>query len=62
MPLADYFKFGGERSGDNIGGRSKDAPVLWAAQRKYEEKHERAEVRVDEEMDVGGEGGGGMGI
>ena len=34
-------------------GRSKDAPALWAAQRKYEEKHERAEVRADEEMDVG---------
>jgi len=24
-----------------------------AEQRKYEEKHERAEVRADEEMDVG---------
>jgi hypothetical protein len=24
-----------------------------AAQRKYEEKHEKAEVRADEEMDVG---------
>ena len=26
---------------------------MWAAQRKYEEKHERAQVREDEEMDVG---------
>ncbi|MBU4221208.1 MAG: hypothetical protein KKD46_03535 [Euryarchaeota archaeon] len=34
-------------------GRSKDAPAMWAAQMKYEEKHERAEVRADEEMDVG---------
>ncbi len=34
-------------------GRSKDAPALWAEQSKYEEKHERAEVRADEEMDVG---------
>ncbi len=33
--------------------RSKDAPALWAALRKYEEKHERSEVRADEEMDVG---------
>jgi hypothetical protein len=40
MPLADYFKVGGERSGDNLRGRSKDAPAMWAAQRKYEEKHE----------------------
>ncbi len=34
-------------------GRSKDAPALWQAQRKYEEKHEEPEVRADEEMDVG---------
>ncbi len=34
-------------------GRSKDAPALWEAERRYEEKHERAEVRADEEMDVG---------
>ncbi|NJD77493.1 MAG: ATP-binding protein [Candidatus Methanoperedens sp.] len=34
-------------------GRSKDAPALWEAQREYEEKHERAGVRADEEMDVG---------
>jgi hypothetical protein len=34
-------------------GRSKDAPALWAAQRKYEEKHEKPEVKADEEMDVG---------
>ncbi len=34
-------------------GRSKDAPALWQAQRKYEEKHEAPEVRADEEMDIG---------
>ncbi len=34
-------------------GRSKDAPALWQAQRKYEEKHEVSPVRADEEMDVG---------
>jgi DNA helicase HerA-like ATPase len=34
-------------------GRSKDAPALWAAQKKYEEKHRAPEVRADEEMDVG---------
>jgi len=33
--------------------RSKDAPALWAAQRKYEEKHQGVGVRADEEMDVG---------
>jgi hypothetical protein len=53
MPLADYFKVGGERAGDNLRGRSKDAPAMWAAQRKYEEKHEVHGVRADEEMDVG---------
>jgi len=34
---------------------------MWAEQRKYEEKHERDEVRTDEEMDVGCERGGEMG-
>lgn len=34
-------------------GRSKDAPAIWAAQRKYEEKYRAPEVRADEEMDVG---------
>lgn len=34
-------------------GRSKDAPAIWAAERKYEEKHRAPEVRADEEMDVG---------
>ncbi len=34
-------------------GRSKDAPKMWMAQRKYEEKHEAPEVRADEEMDIG---------
>ena len=34
-------------------GRSKDAPAIWAAERKYEEKHMAPEVRADEEMDVG---------
>ncbi len=34
-------------------GRSKDAPALWEAQRKYEQKHERAEVRADGGRDVG---------
>jgi len=42
-----------KRLTSDVRGRSKDAPALWAAQRKYEEKHERAEVRADEEMDVG---------
>jgi len=37
--------------------RRKDAPA--AAQRKYEGKYERVEVRADEEMDVGGVGSGG---
>jgi hypothetical protein len=37
----------------DVRGRSKDAPALWQAQRKYEEKHRGAEVRADEEMDVG---------
>ena len=32
--------------------------AMWAAQRKYEEKHEGAQVRADEEMDVGCKGGG----
>jgi DNA helicase HerA-like ATPase len=34
-------------------GRSKDAPALWATQKKYEEKHRAPDVRADEEMDVG---------
>ncbi|MCX9010022.1 MAG: ATP-binding protein [Candidatus Methanoperedens sp.] len=34
-------------------GRSKDAPALWKAQREYEEKHEKPDVRADEEMDIG---------
>ncbi len=34
-------------------GRSKDAPALWAAQRKYEEKHRAPELKADKEMDVG---------
>jgi len=34
-------------------GRSKDAPAMWAAQMKYEEKHQEAGMRADEEMDVG---------
>jgi hypothetical protein len=42
-----------KRLTSDVRERSKDAPVLWAAQRKYEEKHERTEVRADEEMDVG---------
>ncbi len=42
-----------KRLTSDVRGRSKDAPAMWAAQRKYEEKHERAEVRADEEMDVG---------
>ncbi|MDD5617392.1 MAG: hypothetical protein PHH85_14475 [Candidatus Methanoperedens sp.] len=37
----------------DVRGRSKDAPAMWEAQRKYEEKHERAQVRADKEMDVG---------
>jgi len=41
-----------KRLTSDVRGRSKDAPALWAAQ-KYEEKHERAQVRADEEMDVG---------
>ncbi len=42
-----------KRLTSDVKGRSKDAPTLWAAQRKYEEKHEKPEVRADEEMDVG---------
>ncbi|MCE8422606.1 MAG: ATP-binding protein [Candidatus Methanoperedens sp.] len=37
----------------DLKGRSKDAPELWAAERKYEEKHIALQVRADEEMDVG---------
>ena len=42
-----------EEADERCQGRSKDAPLLWAAQRKYEERHEKGEVRADEEMDVG---------
>jgi DNA helicase HerA-like ATPase len=42
-----------KRLTSDVKGRSKDAPALWQAQRKYEEKHEAPEVRADEEMDVG---------
>ena len=34
-------------------GRSKDAPAIWAAEKKYEEKHRAPEVKADAEMDVG---------
>ena len=42
-----------KRLTSDVRGRSKDAPLLWAAQRKYEEKHQGAGVRADEEIDVG---------
>ncbi len=42
-----------KRLTSDVRGRSKDAPAMWAAQRKYEEKHRGVGVRVDEEMDVG---------
>ncbi len=42
-----------KRLTSDVKGRSKDAPALWQAQRKYEEKHEAPEVRADEGMDVG---------
>ncbi len=42
-----------KRLTSDVKGRSKDAPAIWEAERKYEEKHERAGVRADEEMDVG---------
>ena len=42
-----------KRLTSDVRGRSKDAPALWAEQRKYEEKHQVAEVKADEEMDVG---------
>ncbi len=42
-----------KRLTSDTGGRSKDAPALWATQKKYEEKHRAREVRADEEMDVG---------
>jgi DNA helicase HerA-like ATPase len=42
-----------KRLTSDVKGRSKDAPALWAAQRKYEEKHRAPEVRADEEMDIG---------
>jgi len=42
-----------KRLTSDVKGRSKDAPALWQAQRKYEEKHEAPEVRADEEMDIG---------
>ncbi len=34
-----------KRLTSDVRGRSKDAPALWAAQRNYEEKHGKAEVR-----------------
>ncbi len=37
----------------DVKGRSKDAPALWQAQRKYEEKYPAPAVVADEEMDVG---------
>ena len=36
-----------KRLTSDAGERSKDAPLLWQAQRKYEEKHEKAEVKAD---------------
>jgi DNA helicase HerA-like ATPase len=42
-----------KRLTSDLKGRSKDAPALWAAERKYEEKHNAPEVKADEEMDVG---------
>ncbi|MCZ7393942.1 MAG: ATP-binding protein [Candidatus Methanoperedens sp.] len=42
-----------KRHTSDVKGKSKDAPALWQAQRKYEEKNEAPEVRADEEMDVG---------
>ncbi len=43
-----------KRLTSDVRGRSKDAPAMWAAKRKYEEKHQKARVRADEEMDVRG--------
>ncbi len=37
----------------DIKGRSKDAPMIWQAQREYEKKHEKSAVRADKEMDIG---------
>ncbi len=34
-------------------GRSKDAPSIWAASKKYEEKHHVQAVVADKEMDIG---------
>ena len=34
-------------------GKEQGCPVLWAAAKKYEEKHRAPEVRADEEMDAG---------
>ncbi|KCZ71921.1 putative ATPase [Candidatus Methanoperedens nitroreducens] len=42
-----------KRLTSDIKGRSKDAPMIWQAQRKYEEKHQAQEVRADREMDIG---------
>ncbi len=42
-----------KRLTSDVRGRSKDAPAMWAAQRRYEEKHQGVGVRADEEMDVG---------
>jgi DNA helicase HerA-like ATPase len=42
-----------KRLTSDLKGRSKDAPALWAAERKYEDKLKVPEVRADEEMDVG---------
>ncbi len=37
----------------DIKGRSKDAPSIWVAQKRYEKKYEIPEIKADEEMDIG---------
>ncbi len=42
-----------KRLTSDLKGRSKDAPAIWAAEKRYEEKHRAPEVRADEELDIG---------
>jgi DNA helicase HerA-like ATPase len=42
-----------KRLTSDVKGRSKDAPAIWQAQRKYEEKNQAPAVAADSEMDIG---------
>lgn len=42
-----------KRLTQDIKGRSKDAPSIWLAQKRYEERYDMPEVRADKEIDIG---------